>query len=178
MNEACLNVAPVFDQYKEVLIRFISSRIKDPVDRDELVSEVMMKVYDNCEKLPGIRNLESWLVTISRNAIIDYHRQRGKVVLGEIPEVGEDESNTLYQSVAACIPGLIDRLPPKYGGPLFDYEMKGIPQKELAVQYQMSESGLKSRVQRGRKMLRALLLDYCGDLFEANDDCDSNSCVC
>lgn len=177
MNPHCQVVAPVFQQYRDILARYIQSRIKDPLDSEELLSQVMMKIYDHCEKLEGIRNTEAWLITIARNAVTDYFRARQKHQ--EVPPgamVAIEEQPDVIRELEECIPSLIARLPEKYAKPLADYELKGIPQKTLAIQYGMSESGLKSRVQRGRKMLKGLFTEYCGHLIEEQESCGDCHC--
>lgn len=176
-NPHCQVVGPVFQQYRDILARYIQSRVKDPLDSEELLSQVMMKIYDHCEKLQGIRNTEAWLVAIARNAVTDYFRQRQKSSTTELKETFalEEEPNVM-QELEACIPSLIARLPEKYAQPLADYELKGIPQKSLAAAYGMSESGLKSRVQRGRKMLKELFTEYCGHLIEEQESCGDCRC--
>ncbi|TAK64714.1 MAG: hypothetical protein EPO24_03095, partial [Bacteroidetes bacterium] len=45
-------------------------------------------------------------------------------------------------------------------------EIDGIPQKEVAKKLGISLSGAKSRVQRGRKMLKDLLFECCHFEFD------------
>lgn len=178
MNPSCEVVAPIFLEYREKITRFIRSRVYDPVDSEELTSQVMLKIYDYCEKLDHVRNVEAWLIAIARNTVTDYLKQQQKQVF----EAGEkqseqEEMESLYVELESCIPSLMDKLPAKYAEPLIAYELKGIAQKELAVQYGMSESGLKSRVQRGRKLLKDLFIEHCGHLVQqqgcgkCKDDC-------
>lgn len=178
MNPSCQIVAPVFQEYRDILTRYIKSRVSDPVDGEELLSEVMMKIYDNCEKLEGIRNTEAWLVTIARNTITDYFRNKQKnPPVGISADLAEEHSDNFYHELEACVPSLIQKLPEKYALPLAAYELKGIPQRKLAVDYGMSESGLKSRVQRGRKMLKELFTEYCGHLIAEQEGCsDCSDC--
>ena len=177
MNPSCQIVAPVFQEYRDILARFVRSRVHDPVDSEELLSEIMMKIYKNCEKLEGIRNTQAWLMTIARNAITDYFRAKQKRKFTDLTvDISLEEDSDMISELEACIPSLIKKLPEKYGAPLADYELKGIPQKTLAIHYQMSESGLKSRVQRGRKMLKELFTQYCGHLLEEEQEC--NNCKC
>ncbi len=167
MNPSCQVVAPVFQEYREILTRFITSRVKDPLESEELLSLVMMKIYDNCEKVEGVRNIEAWLITIARNTITDYFRERQKGAKDELDfQLPDESSDELYEQLEHCVPSLIAKLPEKYAVPLADYELRGISQKQLAVNYGMSESGLKSRVQRGRKMLKDLFFEYCGHLVK------------
>lgn len=177
MNKDCELVAPVFQEYRDILVRFIQSRVNDPLDREELLSEVMMKVYNHCEKLNGVRSTEAWLVTIAKNTITDFFREKQKsaqAIIGDIP-VPEDDIGFM-RDLEDCVPALINKLPEKYARPLADYELRGISQKSLAIQYQMSESGLKSRVQRGRKMLKNLFYEYCGHRIIEGEECGSCRC--
>jgi RNA polymerase sigma-70 factor (ECF subfamily) len=177
MKSSCELVAPVFQEYRDILTRFITSRVNDPVDQEELLSQVMMKIYDNCEKVDDIRNTEAWLITIAKNTITDYFRERQKRHSESLPlELSEIIDEDLIQHLSDCIPSLIKKLPKKYAQPLIDADLKGIPQKTLAVQYNMSESGLKSRVQRGRIQLKALFTECCGHLLEIEERCKDQSC--
>lgn len=177
MNPHCKIVAPVFQEYSNILTRYIRSRVSDPIDSEELLSQVMMKIYDNCEKLAGLRNTEAWLVTIARNTITDYFRKQQKFVFNEQAlDLAEESSEGLLNELEACVPSLINKLPEKYGLPLAAYELKGISQKQLALDYGMSESGLKSRVQRGRKMLKTLFQEYCGHIMKEQESCGDCNC--
>lgn len=177
MNPHCQIVAPVFQEYSSILTRYIKSRVGDPIDSEELLSQVMMKIYDNCEKLEGIRNTEAWLITIARNTITDYFRKQQKLVFNQQNfDLTDESSEDIINELEACVPSLINKLPEKYALPLAAYELKGISQKQLAVDYGMSESGLKSRVQRGRKMLKTLFFEYCGHVMEEQEACGDCSC--
>jgi RNA polymerase sigma-70 factor, ECF subfamily len=177
MNPSCQLVAPVFQEYRDILSRFITSRVKDPIDQEELLSQVMMKIYDNCEKVDGIRNTEAWLITIARNTITDYFREQQKRQSEALPlDLGEIEDEDLLKELAECIPSMIKKLPEKYAKPLIDADLRGIPQKTLAIQYNMSESGFKSRVQRGRSQLKDLFTECCGHLLQVEESCKDKSC--
>ncbi|WP_420386407.1 sigma-70 family RNA polymerase sigma factor [Roseivirga sp.] len=178
INPSCAVVAPVFLEYRDTLTRFIKSRVSDPIDSEELISQVMLKIYDYCEKLDHVRNIEAWLITIARNTVVDYFKGQQKKTSSEssLENSPEEMFNDIYEELEQCVPSLMKKLPAKYAQPLIDYELKGIPQKQLAVQYGMSESGLKSRVQRGRKMLKELFTEHCGHLVAEMgcNDCSSS----
>jgi RNA polymerase sigma-70 factor (ECF subfamily) len=177
MKTSCEIVAPVFEEYRNSLARFIKSRVKDPVESEELLSEVMMKIYKHCEKLEEIRNTEAWLITIARNTVHDYFREHKKFVNEEPQEKMDwEEEHDFIQSLGSCVPLLLNKLPGKYARPLIQYEIEGVSQRDLAKQYNMSESGLKSRVQRGRKMLKSLFTEYCGHLIEQQEECSNCKC--
>ncbi len=170
-------VTPVFLEYRDILIRFIQSRVKDPNDQRDLLSDVMVKLYANADKLSAIRNVEAWLITVAKNTINDYFRDQYKRRSETLPiNIVADSEEDLFVELGGCVPALINQLPLKYAKPLSDYELEGIPQKTLAGHYGLSESGLKSRVQRGRKMLKTLFQDAC--LNELEKGKNPTSCNC
>ncbi len=178
MNPSCQVVAPVFHEYRGALIRFIQSRVNDPVESEELLSQVMLKIYNNCEKVEGVRNIEAWLITIAKNTVTDYFREKQRVSIDALViNTPDDKAEELYHQLESCIPSLIQKLPEKYAKPLADYELKGISQKQLAIKYGLSDSGLKSRIQRGRKMLKNLFTEYCGHLL-LEEGCSSDCKKC
>jgi RNA polymerase sigma-70 factor (ECF subfamily) len=68
--------------------------------------------------------------------------------------------------LAASLRSMIDCLPEEYREALILTEFEGITQQELAQRLGLSLSGAKSRVQRGRKMLREMLLACCHFEFD------------
>lgn len=127
--------------------------------------------------MEGIRNIEAWLITIARNTITDYFREQQKASSKELDINLPDEPTVkLYEELELCVPSLIQKLPKKYAKPLTDYELRGISQKQLALDYGLSESGLKSRIQRGRKMLKDLFTEYCGHLLLEEGCSGSGKC--
>jgi RNA polymerase sigma-70 factor (ECF subfamily) len=61
---------------------------------------------------------------------------------------------------------MIEELPDEYQVALRLTELEGLTQQELAARTGLSLSGAKSRVQRGRKMLREMLLACCHFEFD------------
>lgn len=156
MKPECAAVAPVFLDYKEHLLRFILSRVHDQYLAEEILSQVMLKIYNNCEQLEGLKNTRAWMVTIARNAIMDHFRMSAKSAELESVQNQKSSSSTsvLEKSLAECVEPMIMRLPEIYREPLLQHELRGVSQKALAREYGMSDSGMKSRIQRGRKLLR------------------------
>ena len=61
---------------------------------------------------------------------------------------------------------MVNSLPEKYRQALLLTEFRGLKQSEMAKELGLSLSGAKSRVQRGREMLRDALLDCCHFEFD------------
>ena len=56
---------------------------------------------------------------------------------------------------------MVECLPPKYAEVLRESELRRTPHRELAARLGLSVSGVKSRVQRGRELLRSALSACC-----------------
>jgi len=72
-----------------------------------------------------------------------------------------DGPSPLETELAAYLLPLINRLPSPYREALSLTELEGLTQQAAADLLGISLSGAKSRVQRGREKLRALLDDCC-----------------
>ena len=76
------------------------------------------------------------------------------------PDAASDEASAMRE-LATCMRPLVEQLPPTYREALMLVEFEGVSQVDLASRLGVSVSGMKSRVQRGRSMLRDTLLACC-----------------
>lgn len=149
---------------------FISQRVPDPGDAEDLLQESFVKIHRNLKGLQEDDKLASWIYQIARNIITDYYRRNGHQMESlddrpeddySLPAPEAAEELTVEQELASCLRPMIENLPANYRQALWLTEFEGLSQVELAAQLGISVSGAKSRVQRGRAMLRQQLLDCC-----------------
>ncbi|MCK4921523.1 MAG: sigma-70 family RNA polymerase sigma factor, partial [Bacteroidales bacterium] len=109
------------------------------------------------------RKLESWIFQIARNTIADFNRKKIKEksipITNQDREIETDENENT--EVATWIVPFINQLPLKYSEPLRLYEIEGLSQKEISNKENISLSGVKSRIQRGRVKLKSALNECC-----------------
>ena len=114
--------------------------------------------------------IQSWLYQITRNTIIDYYRTRKK--LDELPEtlpVFELGPNKAVRTeIASWTLPFIKQLPEKYREVLILSEIEGTKYSLIAKQLGLSLSGVKTRVQRGRVLLREEFLNCCKFAFDSS----------
>jgi len=67
----------------------------------------------------------------------------------------------LRGELAVCLHPMIERLAQEYRDAIMLVELDGLTQQAAAKQMGISLSGMKSRVQRGRKQLKQMLDDCC-----------------
>ncbi len=159
----------IWHEYHKKLAAFIRSKVSEDVV-DDLLQDVFMKIHVQINSLKEGDKLESWLYQITRNTVIDYYRSKRTMV--ELPDWIEqpepEEEDVIKQELALCLEPMVKELPDKYRKAIQLSEIESKPQKEVADLEGISLSGAKSRVQRGRALLKSMLNDCC--LFEINKD--------
>ncbi len=153
----------VWREYHSKLRVFINSRISDDTGADDILQNVFLKMHSGLSSLKDATKLQSWLYQIARNAIIDYYRsQKPAVDIPEwLPQPGTDPGEKVTQELSECLQPMIKLLPKNYREAVILSELRGLTQKGVAKVQGTSLSGAKSRIQRGRALLKEMLADCC-----------------
>jgi RNA polymerase sigma-70 factor (ECF subfamily) len=107
---------------------------------------------------------------IARNAVADHGRTRARHPVAEPEEhVAEsaDDDRVAATALAACLSMFVARLPSPYREAITLVELEGMTIQAAAEIAGISLSGMKSRVQRGRAQLRAMLDACCAIAVDA-----------
>jgi len=159
----------LWETFHTGLRRFILQRIPDEQSADDVLQETFLKIHTRIASLRDEEKLQSWMYQIARNAIADYYRQQKATV--ELPEALPVPEEPVFEDevIKDLIPGvkaMLESLPDIYREALILTEYEGLTQRELAQRLGLSFSGAKSRVQRAREKLKAMLLDCCHFEFD------------
>lgn len=158
-------MSSIWEDFSGPLKTFISKRIANQADAEDIFQEVFVKIHNSVEHLNDDSKIHSWVYQICRHAIIDYYRRNNKPVeIFELPGdlAGEAEADTSSnREIAGCLKVMINSLPEKYKEAILLTEFENLTQRELSERTGLSLSGAKSRVQRGREKLKEMLLECC-----------------
>lgn len=158
----------VWKEFNHRLRLFIKRRISDTADVDDILQDVFLKIHSKLNSLQDKDRLSAWLYQVTRNTITDFYRTRRQSV--QLPEqiADKDESieNEKVSQLAVGVRYMIFLLPEKYREALILTEIQGLSQQEMAKRLGLSLAGAKSRVQRGRRLLKDTLLDCCHFEFD------------
>ena len=147
---------------------FIRRRVRNDTVADDLAQETLLKVYRSRATLRDDTKLEAWLYQIARGTIIDHYRRERPseelpaAVAGESP----DEMAALRAGVVISMRKFLEELPEAYREPVRMAELEGLPLARIALRLDLSLTAGKSRVRRGRAMLRKKLQDCCRFEFD------------
>ena len=160
-------VQDIWVELGDRLRRFVGGRVSDPHAADDITQDVMLKVQTQRDALPPEDQLPAWVFAVARNAVVDHYRARAARDHVSIRgfEPAADSSGAGQQAgvheLTPCLLRMVERLPEPYRGAMKLADFEGLSQQEVADRAGISLSGAKSRVQRGRAMLREMIHDCC-----------------
>ena len=161
-------VESVWQEYHDKLHRFILRRIDNPDDAEDILHDVFLRIFTKLDSLRDGNKLPSWLYRITRNAIIDHYRGKNpnQPLPASLPTLEEAPGDQVRKELSECMLPMIESLPEHYKQAVYLSEIAGLTQKEVAVKQGLSLSGAKTRIQRGRAMIKDLMSRCCRFVFD------------
>lgn len=167
----------IWQQVHDGLRAFVSKRVANEAEVEDILQEVFLRMHRKLDSLKDPRRVVSWLFQITRHAIIDHYRKparRREMPAGlsadldtdhpvPVPPVTDESADAgqLRTELAGCLRPMIDRLSADYRQAVTLVELDGLTQQAAAKRLGLSVSGMKSRVQRGRRQLKDMLEACC-----------------
>lgn len=162
--------ARVFAEFHRRLRAFVSRRVRNPADVDDIVQDTFLRIHRHLARVRGSERLAAWVFQVARNVMVDHYR-RGRRPSEDLAgehgaieaamEGGDDGPSADFEELAACLVPMIESLPPADREAIDLSEIRGLTQRDASARAGLTLSGMKSRVQRARRKLKALLLDCC-----------------
>jgi RNA polymerase sigma-70 factor (ECF subfamily) len=147
------------------LRRFIRRRVADDHTADDLLQETFVRVHRHLPALADADRVAAWVYRIARNVVLDHVRggRSAATPLGDTDPAEADDDLTDEVRCRGCgwLDEMVASLPDGYREAVRLSEVEGLSQQEVADRLGLSLSGAKSRVQRGRQMLRGVLDGCC-----------------
>jgi len=157
-----LKFAEIYEAQFKRVYNYISYRINNHMDTEDLVSQVFSKVIEKHHTFnPKRAALSTWIISIARNIVADYFREKQKESLvefdsmelyltsGEIPEeilVKNEQNLALIEALDTLTARERNLIALKYGAELSN--------KEIAQVMELSESNVGVIMFRSLQKLR------------------------
>ncbi|MEO0341316.1 MAG: RNA polymerase sigma factor [Bacteroidota bacterium] len=154
------HVLPVKDKLYRLAFRLLS----EMNEAQDAVQEVLLKLWDQRQKLAEINNIEAWAMRITRNHCLDRLRARKNRVeeLNEqqhqLPVVEPSSIALDRKEMVKQIRQLMNRLPENQRLVMHLRDIEGYTYKEIMETLDMPENQVKTNLFRARKKMRAYLL--------------------
>ncbi|MDW8018745.1 MAG: sigma-70 family RNA polymerase sigma factor [Chloroherpetonaceae bacterium] len=157
------------------LYNFALRMTGDPEDANDLVQETYMKAYRFFDSFEKGTNCKAWLFRILKNSYINKYRKESK----EPDKVDYDEIKEFYHTVKDSsldsndmqeklfgkllddeVARALDSLPEDFKEVVQLCDIEGFTYEEIANMVDCPIGTVRSRLHRGRKILREKLLEY------------------
>ena len=180
MKTPKLSTEAVWSRFRSDLWQFIRRRVADDHTADDLLQETFVRIHRNVDSLKNAERLGSWVFKIARNLVNDHYRRGAENIASLVDAASADDEpeQELKHQAIGWMDEMIRELPEKYREAVQLAEIEGLPQQEIANRIGVSLSGAKSRIQRGRVLLKNVLDQCCTFQIDQRGNviaCDPNS---
>jgi RNA polymerase sigma-70 factor (ECF subfamily) len=160
--------------------------VKNREDAEEVTQDVLMKVYQKIEAFRGDAALSSWVYRITFNTAMSRLRNTRAARMAEVADIpvgpGPDDlrgsprhhdpadysaladEQMLRRQMRERLTEAVDALPAIYRTPVILRDLQGLSTEEASRRLNLKDQTLKSRLHRGRLLLRKRLEDFAGGL--------------
>ena len=177
-------IAELADTYGTKIFQLAYRYLRNKEDAEEVTQDVLMKVHRKVDAFRGDAALSSWIYRITFNAAMSrlrtarYQRAQDEARQADADadqltpsartEVA-DWSNMADESVLRSqlrrrVLRAILALPAIYRAPVVLRDLQGMSTEEASAMLRVKDQTLKSRLHRGRLILRKQLADFAGGL--------------
>lgn len=144
------NVEEIVEKYGDMLYRICYVLLKNSSDAEDTVQETIIKYIERKPVLKDVEHTKAWLITVAKNKCMDLIRNRKRyenIEIGNIIEMLEEPINTEILEVLMSLPEKIRLV-------LVLYYVEEYQVKEIAKIINKTQSAVKMRLQKGRRLLR------------------------
>ncbi len=157
------------------LFRVARGVVRDDAEAEDVVQEAYVRAFTNLSSFRGEAGIATWLTRIALNeALGRLRRRRPRADVAEIENVGPDDprivafpapapANPEVEAGRAQVRGLLERLidglPPFLRLVVILRDVEGMNTEETAVHLGIRPETVKTRLHRGRRLLRAAVIE-------------------
>jgi RNA polymerase sigma-70 factor, ECF subfamily len=161
-QDECFTI--LVDRHLIAVRRRIRSMVGNASDVDDLLQEVLLKVWRRLSTFRLESSFRTWMTRVAMNEALQlYRRERGRLCqpLGDfdaLPSHGDSPHQCLARTeVTLAVRSAVAGLPAKYGQVLILRDLEQLSTRETAQFLKSSIPAVKTRLFRGRVMLVAAL---------------------
>ncbi|HKL14720.1 MAG TPA: sigma-70 family RNA polymerase sigma factor [Balneolaceae bacterium] len=162
----------------DALYNFGLRLTSDPNDAEDLVQDTIVKAYRFFSSYEKGTNAKAWLFRILKNSYINNYRRKSK----KPQQVDYDEVATFYETIRAertdtsdledtmyreliddDITNALDQIPEDFRTVVLLCDVEDFTYEEIANMLDVPIGTIRSRLHRGRNLLKAQLLEYAED---------------
>ncbi len=159
----------------DAMYNFALRLTSDPNDAEDLVQDTIVKAFRFFSSYEKGTNAKAWLFRILKNSYINNYRKKSK----QPNQVDYDEVSSFYETIRADrtdtsdledrmfrelidddISNALEELPEDFRTVVLLCDVEGFTYEEIANMLDVPIGTIRSRLHRGRNLLKAQLMEY------------------
>jgi len=159
----------------DAMYNFALRLTSDPNDAEDLVQDTIVKAFRFFSSYEKGTNAKAWLFRILKNSYINNYRKKSK----QPAQVDYDEVSSFYETIRADrtdtsdledrmfrdlidddIASALEKLPEDFRTVVLLCDVEGFTYEEIANMLDVPIGTIRSRLHRGRNLLKAQLMEY------------------
>jgi RNA polymerase sigma-70 factor, ECF subfamily len=153
-----------FHYYYPGLCAYAQKLLKTPqADAKSVVQDVFVKIWEDRDKINIQSSVRAYLFSSVRNKCLDYLRKKNRFSLSfeDIPEVADEQLETyVFAELELIFHAGLDKLPPKCREVFEMSRFRGLKNREIATELNISEKTVENQMTKALKILRVELKEY------------------
>lgn len=143
-------------QYWAKVYHFAGLFISDPMEQEDIVQQVFLRLWDIRTRLDASRGLDGLLFILTRNHVLHHLRKQGREEsLNQLlQESGEDTSDLEAKDLQQYIDVLVAGLPARRREAFLLSREEGLSYKEIAARMGISEKGVERHISLALQYLK------------------------
>ena len=156
----------VYEEVFPILMRVVY-HVTGNVDlSEEICQEAFIRFFDKQMGFPSLNDAKYWLIRVSKNLAINHVKRKSREMsmvekLKKAPSphanITDGEKVLMEKETRRLVQEAIEELPEKFRMVIVLREYSDMDYKQIAQVLNISESNVKVRVYRARKMLESIL---------------------
>ena len=141
------------NQYRSILYTVAYTILANEADAEDAVSSAIQKGYEHLDQLKSKQKFKPWIITITKNEALQMKQKRmllpGDEQVEAMLHPVVDQHDELWD--------VVQKLPEQYRLVIVLFYYDDLPMRDISKILDISLGTVKSRLKRGRDLLKAML---------------------
>jgi RNA polymerase sigma-70 factor, ECF subfamily len=160
-------LAELIRRHQQRLYQIAYRLLRDPLEAEDALQEVFLKVYENAHRYEPRATVSAWLNRITANHCLNLLRKlrpQDSLDADTAPEVVDPQASPLQaleeQDLSRRLEELLNALPENQRRALVLKRFGGLSYEEIAAEMNLSPQAVDGLLKRARQFLKKALQDY------------------
>lgn len=163
------------DRYEEKINRYLQKFISQKEDREDLVQNIFLKVFENIQSFDSKRKFSTWIYAIAHNELVNFLKKKKKmpiyfIELDTILPFSFNKKNVDgeidLKNKKEILDKALENLELKYKEPIFLFYFENLSYHDISEILKIPVSTVGVRIKRAREKIKKFFEEKYGKIIE------------